>query len=170
MKPFRVLSLMAWLLSFPSWLRHKAKLKSHPIRRRSSSVPNQRLTKLVSSSLSGLPRHANRRLSCRYGTGDDEKIRTMTNEGRERQEILDYFVSRYGEWVLLEPKQEGLNWIIWIVPLLVLLLGILWAMNRARRAQSTPSGRGPTEPSSQSAVPESALQSMIRESVDGDDL
>ena len=46
-----------------------------------------------------------------------KKIRTMTNEGRERQEILDYFVSRYGEWVLLKPKQEGLNWIIWIVPL-----------------------------------------------------
>ena len=50
-----------------------------------------------------------------------KKIRTMTNEGRERQEILDYFVSRYGEWVLLKPKQEGLNWIIWIVPPLVLL-------------------------------------------------
>ena len=99
-----------------------------------------------------------------------KKIRTMTNEGRERQEILDYFVSRYGEWVLLEPKQEGLNWIIWIVPPLVLLLGILWAMNRARKAQSTPSGGGPTEPSSQSAAPESALQSLIRESVDGDDI
>ena len=52
-----------------------------------------------------------------------KKIRTMTNEGRERQEILDYFVSRYGEWVLLEPKQEGLNWIIWIVPPLVLFSG-----------------------------------------------
>ena len=99
-----------------------------------------------------------------------KKIRTMTNEGRERQEILDYFVSRYGEWVLLKPKQEGLNWIIWIVPPLVLLLGILWAMNRARKAQSTPSGRDPTEPSSQGAAPESALQSMIRESVDGDDI
>ena len=99
-----------------------------------------------------------------------KKIRTMTNEGRERQEILDYFVSRYGEWVLLEPKQEGLNWIIWIVPPLVLLLGMLWAMNRARKAQSTPAGRGPTEPSSQSAAPESALQSLIRGSVDGDDL
>ena len=99
-----------------------------------------------------------------------KKIRTMTNEGRERQEILDYFVSRYGEWVLLEPKQEGLNWIIWIVPPLVLLLGILWAMNRASKAQSTPLGRGPAEPSSESAGPESTLQSMIRESVDGDDL
>ena len=58
-------------------------------------------------------------------------------KGRDRQEILDYFVSRYGEWVLLKPKQEGLNWIIWLVPPVVLFLGLLWAMNRARTSQTT---------------------------------
>ena len=46
-----------------------------------------------------------------------KKIRTMTKEGRERQEILDYFVSRYGEWVLLKPKQEGSTGLSGLFPL-----------------------------------------------------
>ena len=98
-----------------------------------------------------------------------KKIRTMTDEGRDRQEILDYFVSRYGEWVLLKPKQEGLNWIIWLVPPIVLILGLLWAMNRARQSQTGPI-RSRAEPSeSNDASNENALHSLIRESVAGDD-
>ena len=98
-----------------------------------------------------------------------KKIRTMTDEGQDRQEILDYFVSRYGEWVLLKPKQEGLNWIIWLVPPVVLLLGLLWAMNRARTSQTIPAQTeiGPGSPRSEAN--EDPLHNLIRESVAGDD-
>jgi len=104
-----------------------------------------------------------------------KKIRTMTAEGEDRQAILDYFVSRYGEWVLLEPKQEGLNWIIWIVPPVVLLLGLLWALSRSSRAGSTePTKSAPRSEAKVHAqvpvqTPDQVLRSMIRESVEGDD-
>ena len=101
-----------------------------------------------------------------------KKIRTMTAEGQERQEILDYFVSRYGEWVLLEPKQEGLNWIIWIVPPVILLLGLGWALARSSRS-NTRKTTSPTSPVAAGPVPaqtpDQVLRSMIRESVEGDD-
>ena len=37
------------------------------------------------------------------------RVRDMLREGRSRDEILEYFVERYGEWVLLAPKaaKEG---------------------------------------------------------------
>ena len=97
-----------------------------------------------------------------------KKIRTMTDEGRDRQEILDYFVSRYGEWVLLKPKQEGLNWVIWLLPPIVLLLGLLWAVGRSRQSQpaTATAQQSSEEPQSNSQDP---LQNLIRESVNGDD-
>lgn len=97
-----------------------------------------------------------------------KKIRTMTDEGRDRQEILDYFVSRYGEWVLLKPKQEGLNWVIWLLPPIVLLLGLLWAVGRSRQSQPATAAaqQSSEEPQSNSQDP---LQNLIRESVNGDD-
>ena len=99
-----------------------------------------------------------------------KKIRTMTDEGRDRQGILDYFVSRYGEWVLLKPKQEGLNWVIWLVPPIVLLLGLLWAMNRARQPQViAPHGHAAKSGGSSDSNHDDSLHSLIRESVDGDD-
>jgi len=98
-----------------------------------------------------------------------KKIRTMTDEGRDRQEILDYFVSRYGEWVLLKPKQEGLNWIIWLVPPIVLLLGLLWAMNRARTSEPALAKTSADANSTKSETNEDALHNLIRESVAGDD-
>ena len=171
MKPFRVLSLVAWALVIPFMAQAQGEAQIPPntekIELSTESEAYQIGLLLRCPVCQGMPIADS---PADMAQAMMKKIRTMTNEGRERQEILDYFVSRYGEWVLLEPKQEGLNWIIWIVPPLVLLLGILWAMNRARKAQSTSPGRGPTEPSSQNAAPESALQSLIRESVDGDDI
>lgn len=98
-----------------------------------------------------------------------KKIRTMTDEGRERQEILDYFVSRYGEWVLLEPKQEGLNWVIWLVPPIILVLGLLWAMNRARQPQPASASLHAAPQARDDSQHENSLHNLIRESVDGDD-
>lgn len=50
-------------------------------------------------------------------------IRTQILEGRSDEEIRAYFVSKYGEWVLLEPKAEGLNLLVYLLPALALLAG-----------------------------------------------
>lgn len=50
-------------------------------------------------------------------------IVAQVRAGRSDQEIIDFFVARYGEGVLLRPPAQGLNLMIWIGPALVVLVG-----------------------------------------------
>ncbi len=52
-----------------------------------------------------------------------EIVRQQIMAGKTDQEILKYFEDRYGEWALLEPKAEGINLAVWILPVLFLLGG-----------------------------------------------
>lgn len=51
------------------------------------------------------------------------RIRELAVVGYTENQIKDYFVDRYGEWVLLEPTNSGFNWIVWLGPALFLGLG-----------------------------------------------
>lgn len=50
-------------------------------------------------------------------------IRDMLITGRSPDEIRAYFVSRYGEWILLAPEPRGFNLLLWLVPFAALLAG-----------------------------------------------
>ncbi|TBH15349.1 cytochrome c-type biogenesis protein [Thermus thermamylovorans] len=52
-------------------------------------------------------------------------IAEMLAEGRTREEILAFFVERYGEWVLYEPPRRGITLWVWVLPFLGMgLLGL----------------------------------------------
>ncbi|MDO8526622.1 MAG: cytochrome c-type biogenesis protein CcmH [Deltaproteobacteria bacterium] len=53
-------------------------------------------------------------------------VREKLEQGESEEQILNYFVDRYGEWILLEPKPKGMNLTIWVLPLLILLGGGLF--------------------------------------------
>lgn len=61
-------------------------------------------------------------------------IRTRLEEGQSPDAIVAYFVSRYGEWILLDPPRRGLGWILWTAPAVILLLGLAIAVLFIRRA------------------------------------
>ncbi len=52
-----------------------------------------------------------------------ELIRQMLAEGKSEQEIKDYFVANYGARVLAEPPRTGFNWLVYIVPPVLILAG-----------------------------------------------
>ena len=52
-------------------------------------------------------------------------VADMLSEGATREEILQFFVDRYGESVLAEPSKRGFNLLIWVVPPAALLSGFL---------------------------------------------
>lgn len=54
------------------------------------------------------------------------RVRELVGQGYTEQQILDYYALRYGEWILLSPKAEGLNWILWTVPPSLAALGFGW--------------------------------------------
>jgi cytochrome c-type biogenesis protein CcmH len=44
--------------------------------------------------------------------------------GEGRDEILGYFVDRYGEGVLLDPPKRGFSLFVWVGPLIAALSGV----------------------------------------------
>ncbi len=54
-------------------------------------------------------------------------IRQKLEAGESDQQIIDYFVATYGDRVLATPPQHGFNWLIYVVPPIVLLGGALLA-------------------------------------------
>lgn len=63
-------------------------------------------------------------------------VRQQIATGKSDEEILAYFEDRYGEWALLEPKAEGMNLAIWVLPALVLAGGAAGILIRLRRHRS----------------------------------
>jgi len=52
-------------------------------------------------------------------------IRKQLEEGKSQEEILAYFVSRYGESILASPPVKGINWVLWLLPAAGIVVGIL---------------------------------------------
>lgn len=50
-------------------------------------------------------------------------IRDRIAMGHSTEEIRAYFLSRYGDYILMEPPKHGVNWLIWVAPFLLLLVG-----------------------------------------------
>ena len=50
-------------------------------------------------------------------------VRDRLARGESEEEVMQYFVSKYGEWVLLEPPKKGFNLVVWWLPVLGLLGG-----------------------------------------------
>jgi cytochrome c-type biogenesis protein CcmH len=71
-------------------------------------------------------------------------IRSQVAEGQTNEQVREYFVSKYGEWVLLEPKAAGFNLLVYILPALALLAGGVFVATVVRRW--TLAGGGPVIP------------------------
>lgn len=50
-------------------------------------------------------------------------IREQLSKGWTEEQIKQYFAEQYGARVLAEPPRQGLNWLVYIVPPVALLLG-----------------------------------------------
>ncbi|MBV9121492.1 MAG: cytochrome c-type biogenesis protein CcmH [Chloroflexi bacterium] len=51
-------------------------------------------------------------------------IRDKLAQGQTRDQILQYFVDRYGEGILTQPPKHGLNLLVWLLPVAGLLSGL----------------------------------------------
>jgi cytochrome c-type biogenesis protein CcmH len=62
------------------------------------------------------------------------EIRVLLHQGRSDQEVLDFLVARYGDFVSYRPPFKSTTWLLWLAPFLMLLAGLvlLYRMLRAR--------------------------------------
>jgi cytochrome c-type biogenesis protein CcmH len=63
-------------------------------------------------------------------------VRERLEAGESPEAVKAYFVERYGEWILLAPKQEGFNLVVWVLPFLGLAggaVGLFLVLRRWRQ-------------------------------------
>lgn len=67
------------------------------------------------------------------------KIHSMLTEQRSDQEIIDYMIARYGDFVLYQPRMDTKTYILWFGPaaLLILGVGVVFWISRKNTAQAT---------------------------------
>ncbi|MFZ3079611.1 MAG: cytochrome c-type biogenesis protein CcmH [Bellilinea sp.] len=54
------------------------------------------------------------------------QIRDQLASGWTEKEVMDYFVTQYGERVLAEPERGGFTSLVWMLPLLIVALGLVF--------------------------------------------
>jgi cytochrome c-type biogenesis protein CcmH len=60
-------------------------------------------------------------------------VHEQLRDGRTPEEIKAFFVSRYGEWILLEPTMSGLNIALYVFPVLLVIGGLAFVFVMVKR-------------------------------------
>jgi cytochrome c-type biogenesis protein CcmH len=60
-------------------------------------------------------------------------VRDRLRAGQTPDEVRAYFVSRYGEWILLQPKMTGLNILLYVLPVALVVGGLILIVILVRR-------------------------------------
>lgn len=91
-------------------------------------------------------------------------IRERLAAGETEEEVKAYFVSRYGEFILLQPRARGINLLVYALPGAALLLGFFVARNRLRRwARAGMDGAAVADEESLAVDDEEWLREALRE-------
>lgn len=77
-------------------------------------------------------------------------IRQQLSEGWSEARIKQYFVDQYGVRVLDEPPRTGLNWLVYVLPPLIILAGAFLLL-RAMRTWTKPKASAPAGPAATEA-------------------
>ncbi|HSM24423.1 MAG TPA: cytochrome c-type biogenesis protein CcmH [Anaerolineaceae bacterium] len=65
-------------------------------------------------------------------------IREKLIDGWTKEEIKQYFVDQYGDRVLAQPPARGLNWLIYILPPLIFVGGIVVVYTNLKKIRKAP--------------------------------
>lgn len=65
------------------------------------------------------------------------EVREQMAQGKNDQEILDYLVSRYGDFVLYDPPMKSYTVLLWFGPFALLLIGVGMLLYQVRKRRQT---------------------------------
>ena len=64
------------------------------------------------------------------------KVFELLQEGKNRHEVVDYMIQRYGNFVTYDPPMTTSTIVLWIAPILLVLIGILFIFKRKSKSPS----------------------------------
>lgn len=77
--------------------------------------------------------------SSRAELADDlrREVRDLIRANKSDQEIKDFLVSRYGDFVLYRPEVKPLTWVLWFGPFVALLIAAIFMLVYLRQRRAT---------------------------------
>jgi cytochrome c-type biogenesis protein CcmH len=72
-------------------------------------------------------------------------VRERLQAGDTDQQVIDFLIARYGEFVLLRPRFSSRTAVLWLTPLGVLVIGALGLAMVSRRRTSSEANLTPSE-------------------------
>lgn len=66
------------------------------------------------------------------------EVYDMLQAGKSDEQIIEFLVARYGDFVLYSPPVKPSTWLIWFGPFVLLLFAALLLMRSLRRQQQAP--------------------------------
>lgn len=95
-----------------------------------------------------------------------QEIVTFLEQGKTTQEIIDHYVGKYGERILAAPQQKGFGIIAWVMPVVLLLLGLLvFGAFMQRGIVPIPAGNGPKGSGSKSRDISSEYDQLLEKEI-----
>jgi cytochrome c-type biogenesis protein CcmH len=62
-----------------------------------------------------------------------DQMREMLKKGQSEQDVIDFMVQRYGDFVLYKPPVKATTWLLWGGPFVLLAAGLVLLSVRLRR-------------------------------------
>ncbi len=61
------------------------------------------------------------------------QVRQMVASGKTQNQIVDYMVQRYGDFVRYRPPMKPTTYLLWVGPFILLIVGVLLLINNLRK-------------------------------------
>lgn len=133
----RLLALLLVVLALgPGWTKEAAPLAEDPVVEQRMVAISEELRCLVCQNESLAASRAELAQDLR------REVRSQIRQGRSDDQIRDFLVARYGDYVLYRPRVKPETWLLWAGPFLLMITGVsvllVYLRRRHRAIDQTP--------------------------------
>ena len=134
-----LLALVLQLLPSPSFANEAAPLADDPVVEQRLLVIAEEVRCLVCQNESLAGSRADLAQDLR------REIRSLIKQGKTDKEVMDFLVSRYGDYVRYRPPVKPSTWLLWGGPFVLLAAGLAGLVLFVRRRRNTSAPLSPAE-------------------------
>lgn len=134
---------LAALSTLPAHAGEAAPLAADPVAEKRLIALTEQLRCLVCQNQNIADSHAELAMDLK------RQVREMIAAGKSDKEIVDFMVTRYGDFVLYNPPFKGITLLLWAGPLVLMLAGMAMLISYMRRRNQKVSEDTPLTPEEQ---------------------